>query len=46
MQSQNPSTQKSKSILCRDSEKFNSNEQTNTKLALAIHFLSQKAINP
>ena len=46
MQSQNPSTQKSKLILCRDSKKFNSNEQTNTNLSLANHYISQKAIIP
>jgi hypothetical protein len=44
MQSQNPSAQKSKPILCRDSEKFSSNEQTLTKLKLAVHFVSQTAI--
>ena len=46
MQWQSPSTQKSKPILCRDSEKFSSNKLTNTKLLLAIHFVSQKAIIP
>ena len=46
MQSENPSTQKSKPILCRDIEKFNLNEQVLTKLLLAIQFVSQKAINP
>jgi hypothetical protein len=44
MQSQNPTTQKSESILCRDSEKFNSNKKVLTKLLLAIHFISQNTI--
>jgi len=44
MQSQNSSTQKSKLIFWRDSEKFNLYKQTLTKLELAIHFVSQNTI--